>query len=273
LGCLSECTRNVVCTGAEPIGVIDHLQFGSPENPQIYWSLEESVRAIVDFCKFMDLPVVGGKVSLYNEIVKGPIKPSPVIGCLGLIENAGWITISSLRPSNTIFIIGLTSDEMGGSEYYEYYHNIVGGIVPKLDLKIDMLNKRVMLSLIRANLVMCAHDCSKGGLAIALCEMAIGGKVGLEANLDLLPTMCSRLDYLLFSESQSRFLFATSDPTGVENFLKVFPGLIYARIGKSSTIRSSENNRIVITKSELPIISILITEIEKNYDSLSRTMS
>ena len=161
---------------------------------------------------------------------------------------------------------------MGGSEYYEYYHNIVGGIVPKLDLKIDMLNKRVMLSLIRANLVTCAHDCSKGGLAIALCEMAIGGKVGLEANLDLLPTTCSRLDYLLFSESQSRFLFATSDPTGVENLLKVFPGLIYARIGKSSTIRSSENNRIVITKSGLPIITSLIAELEKNYNSLSRTM-
>jgi phosphoribosylformylglycinamidine synthase subunit PurL len=272
LGCLSECTRNVVCTGAEPIGVIDHLQFGSPENPHTYWSLEESVRAIVDFCKFMDLPVVGGKVSLYNEILKGPIKPSPVIGCLGLIENAGWITLSSLGPSSTIFIIGLTSDEMGGSEYYEYYHNIVGGIVPKLDLKIDMLNKRVMLSLIRANLVTCAHDCSKGGLAIALCEMAIGGKVGLEANLDLLPTTCSRLDYLLFSESQSRFLFATSDPKGVENLLKVFPGLVYARIGKSSTIRSSENNRIVITKSGLSIITSFIAELEKNYNSLSRTM-
>ena len=135
-----------------------------------------------------------------------------------------------------------------------------------------MLNKRVMLSLIRANLVTCAHDCSKGGLAIALCEMAIGGKVGLEANLDLLPTTCSRLDYLLFSESQSRFLFATSDPMGVENLLKDFPGLIYARIGKSSIMRSSEKNRIVITKSGLPIITSFIAELEKNYNSLSRTM-
>lgn len=273
LGCLSECSRNVVCTGAQPIGVIDHLQFGSPENPQTYWSLEESVRAIVDFCKFMDLPVVGGKVSLYNETVKGPIKPSPVIGCLGLIENAGWITTSALKPSNTIFIIGLTSDEMGGSEYYEYYHNIVGGIVPKLDLKADMLNKRVMLSLIRENLVTCAHDCSKGGLAVALCEMALVGRVGVKANLDLLPNTCNRVDNLLFSESQSRFLFATSEPTGVENLLKVTPGLIYAKIGKSSSLTGYKNNKLVFTKSGSPIISSSLTELEKNYNSLSRTMS
>ena len=82
LGCLSESSRNVVCTGAEPIGIIDHLQFGNPENPYTFWSFEESVRAIIDFCKFMDIPVVGGKVSLYNETFRGPIKP-PVIGCIG----------------------------------------------------------------------------------------------------------------------------------------------------------------------------------------------
>ncbi len=92
LGCLSECTRNMICTGAEPIGIIDHLQFGNPENPETFWPLEESVRAIADFCKFMEIPVVGGKVSLYNETAGGPIKPTPLIGCIGTIDRAEWIT-------------------------------------------------------------------------------------------------------------------------------------------------------------------------------------
>src|SRR5215217_6273135 len=199
LGCLSESSRNVACTGAEPIGIIDHLQFGNPENPQTFWSLEESVRAIIDFCKFMNIPVVGGKVSLYNETIRGPIKPTPLIGCLGIIEDAGSITRPVLKPANSIFILGSTSDEMGGSEYHEYYHKVVAGAVPDVNLNTDRLNKRVILSLIKDNLVTCAHDCSKGGLAIALCEMALAGRTGLEVNLDSIPNNCSRTDNLLFS--------------------------------------------------------------------------
>jgi phosphoribosylformylglycinamidine synthase subunit PurL len=270
LGCLSESSRNVVCTGAEPIGIIDHLQFGNPENPQTFWSLEESVRAIVDFCKFMNIPVVGGKVSLYNETFKGPIKPTPVIGCLGIIEDAKWITRSALKPSNTIFTIGLTFDEMGGSEYYEGYHKVVGGVVPRLDLNTDRLNRKTMLSLVRDNLVTCAHDCSKGGLAIALCEIALEGKTGLEINLDLIPNNCSRIDNLLFSESQSRFVFATSEPKDVENLLRATPGLIYANIGNSS---GSKTNKVIFTKLGSPVIRSSLTELEKNYNSLNRAMS
>ena len=160
LGCLSECTRNMICTGAEPIGIIDHLQFGNPENPETFWPLEESVRAIADFCKFMEIPVVGGKVSLYNETAGGPIKPTPLIGCIGAIDRADWITRPALEPANSIFILGKSKDEMGGSEYYEYYHKISAGTVPDVDLMIDKLNKRVMLSLIKSSLVTCAHDCS-----------------------------------------------------------------------------------------------------------------
>jgi phosphoribosylformylglycinamidine synthase subunit PurL len=273
LGCLSESSRNVVCTGAEPIGIIDHLQFGNPENPQTFWSLEESVRAIVDFCKFMDIPVIGGKVSLYNETFNGPIKPTPVIGCIGIIKDAKWITRSALKPSNTIFIIGLTSDEMGGSEYYEVFHKIVGGIVPRLDLNTDRLNQITMLSLVRDNLITCAHDCSKGGLAIALCDMALEGRTGLEVNLDLIPNTCSRIDNLLFSESQSRFVFATSKPTDVENLLKATPGLAYARIGNSWSLSGYRNNKIVLTKSGSCVICSPLEELEKNYNSLTKTMS
>jgi len=270
LGCLSESSRNVACTGAEPIGIIDHLQFGNPDDPQTFWSLEESVRAIIDFCKFMNIPVVGGKVSLYNETFKGPIKPTPVIGCLGIIEDAKWITGSALKPSRTIFILGLTYDEMGGSEYYEGYHKVTGGVVPRLELNADRLNRKTMLSLIHDNLVTCAHDCSKGGLAIALCEIALEGKTGLEINLDLIPNNCSRIDNLLFSESQSRFIFATSQPKDVENLLKSTPGLVYANIGNSS---DSKTNKVIFTSLGSSVIHSSLAELEKNYNSLNRNMS
>ena len=270
LGCLSECTRNMICTGAEPIGIIDHLQFGNPENPETFWPLEESVRAIADFCKFMEIPVVGGKVSLYNETAGGPIKPTPLIGCIGAIDRADWITRPALEPANSIFILGKSKDEMGGSEYYEYYHKICAGTVPDVDLMIDKLNKRVMLSLIKNNLVTCAHDCSKGGFAIALCETAMAGRTGLEVDLDLLPNSCSRLDNLLFSESQSRFIFATRDPGNVEKSLREVPGLVYAKVGNSS---ARGDNKIVLLKSGSPIVSSSIEELEDKYSSLSKIMS
>lgn len=270
LGCLSECTRNMICTGAEPIGIIDHLQFGNPENPETFWPLEESVRAIADFCKFMEIPVVGGKVSLYNETAGGPIKPTPLIGCIGTIDRAEWITRPALEPANSIFILGKSKDEMGGSEYYEYYHKISAGTVPDVDLMIDKLNKRVMLSLIKNNLVTCAHDCSKGGFAIALCETAMAGRTGLEVDLDLLPNSCSRLDNLLFSESQSRFIFATRDPENVEKSLREVPGLVYAKVGNSS---ARGDNKIVLLESGSPIVSSSIEELEDKYSSLSKIMS
>ena len=270
LGCLSECTRNIICTGAEPIGIIDHLQFGNPENPETFWPLEESVRAIADFCKFMEIPVVGGKVSLYNETAGGPIKPTPLIGCIGIIDRADWITRPVLEPANSIFILGKSKDEMGGSEYYEYYHKICTGTVPDVDLMIDKLSKQVILSLIKNNLVTCAHDCSKGGFAIALCETAMAGRTGLEVDLDLIPNSCSRLDNLLLSESQSRFIFATSDPEKVEKSLREVPGLVYAKIGNSS---EQGDDKIVLLKSGSPIVYSSIEELEDKYSSLSKIMS
>jgi phosphoribosylformylglycinamidine synthase II len=272
LGCLSESFRNVVCTGAEPIGIIDHLQFGNPENPHTFWSFEESVRAITEYCKFMDIPVVGGKVSLYNETLKGPIKPTPVIGCIGIIQDSSWISRIGLTPSSAIYTIGMTYDEMGGSEYYENYHKVVAGIVPRLSLSTDKLNRETMLSLVRNKLVTCVHDCSKGGIAITLCEMAMEGKIGLEVSLDLMPNACTRIDNLLFSESQSRFVFATTSPRRVENLLKSIPGLRYAKIGKSSS-ESAPRVKIIFTKSGSSVIECSVAELEENYNLLPKEMS
>src|SRR5207245_3628811 len=233
LGCLSEACRNVACTGAYPIGIIDHLQFGSPENPEVFWSFRRAVNAITNYCKYMKIPVIGGKVSFYNETAKGPIKPTPVIGAIGLIEEKRMITQPALDNGDAIFIVGTTADEIGGSEYYEYFHHKTGGNVPKVDMNIDKLNLRSTLLLIDKNVVSCVHDCSKGGAAVAVSEMAILGGVGFNIFIDKIPNSCSNIDNLLFSESHSRYIIGTQEPKRVEKILSDIDGLVFSRIGKA----------------------------------------
>ncbi len=264
LGCLSEGCRNVICAGAEPIGVVDHLQFASPEDPEIYWTFTQAINAIVDYCKFMDVPVVGGKVSFYNETAKGPIKPSPVMGMLGLIENESQITRPSLSSGDSIFIIGNTAPEMGGSEYYEYVHNITGGPVPKVNLQVDKQNRNTVQSLIRSGLVTCTHDCSKGGLAVALAEMAIAGSTGFKVDLDAVPNSCDRMDDLLFSESHSRYIVGTKEPEKVRKALSS-AGVTFAQIG-------SATSAVKFTKGKKKVIRLTLKQLQTSFYSLGKVM-
>jgi phosphoribosylformylglycinamidine synthase len=265
LGCLSEGCRNVICTGAEPAGVVDHLQFGNPENPEIFWTFSQAINAIVDYCNFMEIPVVGGKVSLYNETTKGPIKPSPVMGTLGLIDKPSWITKSALGPGQSIFIIGETRPEMGGSEYYEYCHGITGGQAPAVDLATDKKNGQAVLKLIRSGLVSCAHDCSKGGLAVALAEMGVAGKTGFSVNLDSVPNSCTRIDDLLFSESHSRYLVGTDKPEQVAKLLAA-EGVSFAKIGRSA------RGGAELAQGKRKRISLPLSKLGGAFDALGKLM-
>jgi phosphoribosylformylglycinamidine synthase II len=265
LGALSEGFRNIVCTGAEPVGVVDHLQFASPEDPEIYWTFVQTVNAIVDYCRFMEVPVVGGKVSFYNETAKGPIKPSPVIGTLGLVESESSLSQMAFSANESIFIVGHTQPEMGGSEYYEYFHKITGGAVPQVDLKVDRQNRTTVLNLIRTGRVSCAHDCSKGGIAVALAEMAIAGSIGFKVQLDSIPNSCKQIDELLFSESQSRYIIATKDPENVYKVLSA-KGVRFAEIGK--TIPTN----IEFIKGKRDIIRLSLKHLQSNYYLLERRL-
>ena len=266
LGCLSEGRRNIICTGAEPIGIVDHLQFASPEDPEIYWTFTEAIKAIVDYCKFMDIPVVGGKVSFYNETAKGPIKPSPVIGTLGLVEDPKHITRPSLSTGDSIFLVGNTAPEMGGSEYYEYVHGVIGGAIPKVDLHVDSQNGNTVLGLVRSGIVTCVHDCSKGGLAIALAEMALAGGTGFTVNLDTIPNSCSRLDDLLFSESNSRYVIGTKEPEQVRQALSS-AGVVFSEIGRAA-------NTVEFTKGKRrkAIIRLTLKQLQASFYSLGKVM-
>ena len=207
IGCFEEACRNVICTGANPIGMVDHLQFGNPEDPEIFWTFMESLQGLTEFAKFLRIPCVGGKVSFYNETSIGPIKPTPLIGVLGVTDNP----LISTQPSadDYIVMIGKTNDELGGSEYYEYIHKFVGGTCPTVNFKESKINMLSVLSLIKNKLVNSVHDCSKGGFIIALTEVAIFGKIGCEIDLANLPSNNTCNDeVMLFSETHSRYLLS-----------------------------------------------------------------
>jgi phosphoribosylformylglycinamidine synthase len=265
LGSLSEGFRNIICSGADPIGVVDHLQFASPEEPEIYWTFIQAINAIIDYCKFMEVPVVGGKVSFYNETARGPIKPSPVIGTLGLVENQRYLMQMALSANESIFIVGYTQPEMGGSEYYEYFHKITGGKVPVVNLEVDRQNMNAVLNLIKMGLVSCAHDCSKGGFAVALSEMAMSGSIGFKVQLDAIPTSCKQIDELLFSETHSRYIIATKDPKSVYETLSS-KGVRFAEIGKTVPTHTE------FIKGNRQIIRLSLKQLESKFYLLERIL-
>ncbi|MGZ5499697.1 MAG: phosphoribosylformylglycinamidine synthase subunit PurL [Nitrososphaeraceae archaeon] len=268
LSCLSEARANIISSGGKPIGIVDHMQFGNPENPEIFWTFQKSIEAIIDFSSFNKIPIVGGKVSFYNETKNGPIKPSPVIGMLGLIESMNCISKTSPGPDDTLYIIGTTSDEMGGSEYYQYLNELKGGSVPKVELGIDLLNSDVILNIIKKNLITCSHDCSKGGLSIALAEMAIASNCGINIDLDNVPNKCKRLDFLLFAETPSRFIIGTKDKEKLETELSKRNNLTYAKIGKVMDFRAN----ITFASKKKNIINLEMEIAKKYFENLSLIM-
>jgi phosphoribosylformylglycinamidine synthase len=205
IGCFEEACRNVVCTGAKPIGMLDHLQFGNPQNPEIFWTFLESLKGITDFAKYFKIPCIGGKVSLYNETPTGSIKPTPLIGILGLIDKKPLVP-QKVESEDCLVIIGNTKDELGGSEYYEYIHKFIGGNCPVVDFKESKKNMDSVLAIIKKGLVKVAHDCSKGGLAVAASEICMTNQIGCDISLDKVPGDKLDSDRILFSESHSRYL-------------------------------------------------------------------
>jgi phosphoribosylformylglycinamidine synthase len=189
------------------------------------------LKGLTDFAKFFKIPCVGGKVSFYNETTKGPIKPTPVIGVLGIIEN------EPLRPEkivggNLLIIVGNTNDELGGSEYLEYIHGIIGGVCPQVDFKTSKKNMNAALESIKKGYVKCAHDCSKGGIAIAISELCMMNNIGCNISLENIPAKHLENDRILFSETHSRYLLVIEEKN-LQKIKKVFTenNVSYCMIG------------------------------------------
>ena len=248
IGCFEEACRNVVCTGAKPIGMLDHLQFGNPTDPEIFWTFLESLKGLTDFAKDFEIPCVGGKVSLYNETSDGPIKPTPVIGVIGLIDKKP-LKIQKINSGDSLIMIGDTKDELGGSEYAEYIHKFIGGKCPTVNFSESKKNMTSVLDIIENELIKSAHDCSKGGLTIAISELCMMNQIGCNVSLEKIPGEKLDSDKILFSESHSRYLvtFENRNLEKLEEILKKH-NVSYSLIGEftgDSILFSSDSKSII----------------------------
>ncbi len=253
VGVVSEAFCNLVAVGAEPVAVVDHLQFGDPGNPEVYWTFKEAIRAIANYLNAVGVPCVGGKVSFYNEdsMNHRAIKPSPVIAAIGLVESKTPKVLQALsREGDDLIVVGNTSDEMGGSEYYEHIHKLTGGAVPRVNLKKEKTLLRALLRTLRRGGVESLHDISKGGLAVALAEMSVQAHKGVTVDIDTVPNKTSRMDNLLFSESRSRFVLETKPKNSariVNSFKRL--GIPSAKVGTvtDNGIEFLSKGQVIIT--------------------------
>ena len=209
---VAEAARNVVCSGARAIGVTDCLNFGNPMRPDVMWQLTMAIEGIADACRAFGVPVVSGNVSLYNETNGLSIYPTPIIGMVGLIEPVDCITTQWFQHAgDRIILLGETGEDLGGTEYLKVVHHREQGAPPWLNLETEKVLQDCVLRLIAEGVVQSAHDCSEGGLAVAVAECCFGpqvveGKsVGATIQLD---TNGLRLDAVLFGESPSRVVLS-----------------------------------------------------------------
>jgi phosphoribosylformylglycinamidine synthase len=186
---VAEAARNLACVGARPLGITDCLNFGNPEKPEIFFQFREVCRGIGDACRAFETPVTGGNVSFYNESPAGAIDPTPVIGMVGLLPDVQrWIGSHFVTPGHLVAILGRTRGHLGGSAYWAEVLGFVGGAPPPVDLDHERQLQDLLLAAVQAGILASAHDCSDGGLAVALAEACIGGPYAGEtfgATLDL----------------------------------------------------------------------------------------
>jgi phosphoribosylformylglycinamidine (FGAM) synthase-like enzyme len=219
---VAEVCRNLVCTGAKPLAITDCLNFGSPERPDVMWQFSMAIEGISDACKKFSTPVVSGNVSFYNETKGVAIYPTPTVGAIGLLENIDSRMTSYFKnDGDEIILLGESDEDLGGTEYMKIVHHQERGFPPHLNLDAELSLHLLCLELIEKKLILSAHDCSEGGLAVALAESCIGSPSPKGAEIQIKESGL-RPDALLFGESQSRIVISArgEQVTEIENAAK-----------------------------------------------------
>src|SRR5581483_11769705 len=208
---VAEAARNLVCVGAKPMALTDCLNFGNPERPETMWHFAACIEGMTDACSHFDIPVVSGNVSFYNETKGLGIYPTPIVGAVGLIErNQTPLTAGFKAAGEKIVLIGETLDELGGSEYLKTLYSQERGYPPMLNFEREKALQKAILAAAREGILTSAHDCSEGGLAVALAESCILSPGRMGAMITVEPE-AMRLDAFLFSESQSRIIVTVKE--------------------------------------------------------------
>ncbi|HEX2722807.1 MAG TPA: phosphoribosylformylglycinamidine synthase subunit PurL [Gemmatimonadaceae bacterium] len=215
---VAEAARNVACTGARPKAITNCLNFGNPRKPGVFYQLREAIRGMGEACRALSTPVTGGNVSLYNESPRGAVYPTPVVGMIGVCESLDQVTAGTFQSNGDIILLmGDTRDELGGSEYLAHIHGVVAGTPPACDLDHEARAIDALLESIAAGVVESAHDCSDGGLAVALAEACIAdirSPKGARVDLSVLPAVTPRA--ALFGETQGRYVLSSAIPEAIE---------------------------------------------------------
>jgi phosphoribosylformylglycinamidine synthase II len=235
---VAEAARNLTCSGARALAVTDNLNFGNPYKPENFWQLHEAVEGIAEACRAFGTPVTGGNVSLYNESPAGVVDPTPTIGMVGLIDEERHITTQWFKSGGDVVILaGQIGTELGGSQFLKVCHRRKQGPPPHVGLELEIKVQSAVRGLIREGLVKSAHDCSEGGLAIALAECCFNPSGLLGADVDLDGVERARTPastpQILFNESQSRIVISTA-PANVENTISTLRkcGVPFQKLGK-----------------------------------------
>jgi len=264
-GVLMEACCNVAAVGGEPIAFTDCLNFGNPEHPKVFWTFEKVVEGIADAAKALDIPCVGGNVSFYNhdQVNNVAVKPSPVIFAAGLIEDVTKAMNNKFKaPGEHIILIGETKTEIGGSEYTRVIHQSENGEVPTVDFTKAKDTLSDIVSVIDSKLVTASHDLSKGGLFVALTEMAMAGDLGYTVDLMKVPADTERLDIKLFSETHVRFLVTTTE----ENLGKVVAQFAKHQIPATLIGKVTEKKKLLINNgNDTNIIDLPLEEIKQKW--------
>jgi phosphoribosylformylglycinamidine synthase subunit PurL len=204
---VAEAARNIVATGARPLAVTDCLNLANPDRPEVYWELEETVAGLAYACRALELPIVSGNVSLYNDSNgESAIYPTPVVGMVGVIDDYGRRLGAGLRAEGDfVLLIGSSHNDLGGSEYLKVELGYVAGRPPALDLTREQAVNRLVLAAAENGFLHSAHDCAEGGMLIALAECCLLGSIGVRCPA-IRPEPPLRLDAAFFGESPSRYI-------------------------------------------------------------------
>jgi phosphoribosylformylglycinamidine synthase len=207
-----EAARNVVATGARPAAVTNCLNFANPEHADVWWDLHDAIEGIGDACRALDIPVVSGNVSLYNDTGGTGIDPTVVIGMVGVIDDVARRCTAGFRDEGDLVgLVGPVASELDGSEYQRLAGGVNAGTPPGLDIDLERRVHAFVLEAIEAGLLHSAHDCAEGGLAVAIAESCLLGDIGAWVGIDELGDgegLINGAAGILFGESQSRFVIS-----------------------------------------------------------------
>jgi phosphoribosylformylglycinamidine synthase len=263
---VAEAARNVACAGGLPIGATNCLNFGNPERPEIMWQFAEAVAGIGEACRALGTPITGGNVSLYNETEGRAILPTPVIGVVGLIEDASRVCGRAfLEAGLDIVLLGANAGELGGSEYLETMHGLVRGVPPALDLDAERALQGLLVRLVGGGLVRSTHDCAEGGLAVTLAECCFEtGGTGARISVPI-ASSDGGVDPILatlFGESASRVLVSV-DAARLEDVLRAAreAGVPAAAVGTTG------GDRVRIDVDGVAAIDVAVLEAEARWRS------